>query len=92
MSFSKGMSSQASGDLIAHGADNICSLLQTGGLLVGQPFLNAWMTPNAQGFIDGNGSASELEAQIRQGVAGGHETFLSAIEHIALNRNRRSGA
>lgn len=73
------------GAKIAHGAQNIISLLQTGGLLVGQPFLNAWMEPDANGFIDGNGSSSVLEKQIRQGVAGGHETYLSAIEEIALS-------
>lgn len=73
------------GATIAHGAQNIVSLLQSGGLLTGQPFLNAWMEPNAQGFIDGNGSSSTLEKQIKQGVAGGHETYLSAIEEIALS-------
>lgn len=73
-----------SGAKITHGAQNIVSLLQSGGLAVGQPFLNAWMEPNAAGFIDGNGSASTLEAQIRQGVAGGHETYLATIEKLTL--------
>ncbi len=74
-----------SGDKIAHGADNICSLLQEGCLIVGQPFLNAWETPDAQGFIDGDGSASTLRAQIAGGVAGGHETCLCAIESLVLD-------
>lgn len=74
----------ASGAKIASGADNIVSLLQQGGLIVGQPFLNAWEQPDAWGFIDGDGSAATLEAQLQQGVAGGHETYLSAIERLAL--------
>jgi len=76
-----------SGDLIAVGPDNICSLLQRGGLIVGQPFLNAWMQPDANGFIDGDGSHDTVQAQIAQGVAGGHETYLSAIESIAFLPN-----
>lgn len=74
----------ASGAKIASGADNIVSLLQQGGLIVGQPFLTAWETPDTFGFIDGNGSAATLEAQIRQGVAGGHELYVSAIERLVL--------
>jgi hypothetical protein len=70
------------GAKIAHGAANIVSLLQKGSLLVGQPFLNAWEEPDAHGFIDGNGTATELEAQIQLGVAGGHETILTAIEKL----------
>jgi hypothetical protein len=73
------------GAKIASGADNIVSLMQSGGLLVGQPFLNAWMQPDSNGFVDGNGSLSTLKAQIREGVAGGHETYVSAIEKLALH-------
>jgi hypothetical protein len=73
-----------SGGVIASGADSIVSLLQKGGILIGQPFLNAWMQPAPDGFIDGNGSVSTIESQIRQGVAGGHETYLSAIEKLVL--------
>jgi hypothetical protein len=72
------------GEKIAHGADNIVSLLQQGGLLVGQPWLQAWFTPDANGFIDGNGSLATVQAQINEGVAGGHETYLSAIEKLVL--------
>ena len=71
---------------IAHGADNLVSLLQSGSVLIGQPFLNAWMTPGADAMIDGNGSVSTLEDQIRQGVAGGHETVISAVEKLVLLR------
>lgn len=74
----------AYGATIASGADNIVSLLQKGGLIVGQPFLNAWEEPDRFGFIDGDGSVSTLETQLQQGVAGGHETYLSAIERLEL--------
>jgi hypothetical protein len=77
----------ASGAKIASGADNIISLLQQGGLIVGQPFLNAWESPDQFGFIDGDGSAATLEEQIQQGVAGGHETYLSAVEKLVLFPN-----
>lgn len=73
-------------DRLAHGADNIVSLMQTDGLLLGTPWLNAWFNPNAAGFIDGNGSAATLQAQIAQGVVGGHEIYLSAIEKLVLLR------
>jgi len=69
---------------IAHGATNIVSLLQQGALIVGQPFLNAWMQPGADGFIDGDGSPATLQQQIAGGVAGGHETALSAVEKLEL--------
>lgn len=71
---------------IAHGADNIVSLFQQGSLIVGTPYLNDWMEPDAAGFIDGNGRLSTLEAQIKDGVAGGHEIHFSAIEKLALTR------
>lgn len=74
----------AGAKIAAPNADSIVSLLQEDGLLVGQPFLQAWEEPDGNGFIDGDGSVSTLEAQIRQGVAGGHETYLSTIETLAL--------
>jgi hypothetical protein len=76
----------ASGAKIAVGATNIVSLLQQGSLIVGQPFLNAWEEPNAAGFIDGNGSVTTLKQQIAGGIAGGHETILTAIEKLVLTR------
>lgn len=69
---------------IAHGAQDLVSLLQTDGVLEGGPFLNAWMEPPATHVVDGNGTTSELEAQIRQGVAGGHETYISGIVKLSL--------
>jgi hypothetical protein len=74
-----------SGQKIASGAQNLVSLLQSGGICEGGPFLNAWEEPGANAMVDGNGSASELEAQIQQGVAGGHETYISAIEKLVLS-------
>jgi hypothetical protein len=71
------------GEKIAHGADNIVSLLQTGGLMMGTPWMQAWFTPDANGFIDGDGSVATVQAQLRQ-VAGGHEIYLSAIEKLVL--------
>lgn len=69
---------------IAHGAQNIVSLMQTGGLLVGMPYLNDWMNPPSSGVVDGNGSTSTLQQQISDGVAGGHEIYFSAIEKLTL--------
>lgn len=72
------------GSRIASGAQNICSLLQTGGLITGQPFFYSWEEPDASGFIDGDGSMAALQAAIASGVAGGHETYWAGIEHIAF--------
>jgi hypothetical protein len=63
---------------------SLLSLLQTGSVAVGGPWLNAWMTPNAQGFVDGDGSLEAWQAALASGVAGGHETLISAIEAIAM--------
>lgn len=67
-----------------HTAENIVSLLQTDGLCWGTPWFSAWFTPDAAGFIDGNGTAAALQAAIRSGVAGGHEIYISAIAKLAL--------
>ncbi|MCU1490145.1 MAG: hypothetical protein JWM85_1550 [Acidimicrobiaceae bacterium] len=73
-----------SGQKIAAGADNIVSLLQTDGIMQGTPFFFAWEEPDTQGFIDGKGRASDLEAAIASGLAGGHETYIAAIEKLTL--------
>jgi hypothetical protein len=73
-----------SGQQIAHGPQNLVSLLQTDGVMQGGPFLNAWESPPANGVVDGDGSYSTLQGQFRQGVAGGHETYISAIEKLVL--------
>lgn len=72
-----------SGHKIAHGGESILSLLQEGPLIVGQPYLAAWEQPEAPGyFVDGDGSLETLYEQIKQGVAGGHETCVHGIDHI----------
>jgi hypothetical protein len=70
------------GHQIAHGAENILSLMQTAPLITGQPWLNAWMNPDSSGFIDGDGSMGQLAEDAAGGVAGGHETCWYAIEQI----------
>jgi hypothetical protein len=75
------------GDLVANGPDNIVSLMQSGGLIVGQEWFNAWMEPGPGGFIDGDGTTSAIQACISSGVAGGHETYWSAIEKVMLLPN-----
>jgi hypothetical protein len=72
-----------SGHKVAHGAENILSLLQEGPLIVGQPYLTAWETPDGPDyFVDGDGSLETLAEQVAGGVAGGHETCLFAAEHV----------
>jgi hypothetical protein len=74
----------AAGDTIAHGPQNIVSLMQSDGLLCGSPWFNSFFEPNTIGFIDGNGTESDIQSAINSGVAGGHETYMSAIEALAL--------
>jgi hypothetical protein len=69
---------------IASGADNIVSLMQDGGLMTGMPFFYSFEEPDAQGFVDGDGSPAALEAAIQSGVAGGHEIYAAAIEKLVL--------
>jgi len=71
-----------SGDLVATGAQNIVSLMQSGGLMCGQEWFNAFMEPDSNGFIDGDGSPEAIENCINSGVAGGHETYWSAIVQL----------
>lgn len=72
------------GQRIAHGAQNVVSLLQSGGVLQGGPFLNDWEEPDAHGFVDGDGSIGTVSEQFFEGIAGGHETYISAIEKLVL--------
>jgi len=74
----------AGGAQVASGAQNLISLLQSGPVLQGGPFLNAWESPPASGMVDGDGTPKELHAQLRQGVAGGHETLISGIAKLTL--------
>lgn len=73
-----------SGAKIATAGESLASLLQSGPVMMGSPWFYAWEEPDPQGFIDGQGSISDVEAAINSGVAGGHETLLAAIEKIAF--------
>jgi hypothetical protein len=73
----------ASGDRTATTMTDIVSLLQTDGVLLGSPFFYAWEEPAANGFIDNKG----IEAAVRSGVAGGHETYWWGVETLALEPN-----
>jgi len=68
----------------AHGAQNIASLLQSGTVIQGTPYFNSWMDPGPGAFIDGDGSQEALQAAIASGVAGGHETCITALEALAV--------
>lgn len=68
----------------ASGAQNVASLLQGGTVIQGTPYFNSWMEPGADAFVDGDGSMEALEAAIYSGVAGGHETCLTALESVAV--------
>ncbi|MGW3195206.1 hypothetical protein ACWDBD_11595 [Streptomyces sp. NPDC001118] len=72
------------GHKTAHGIHNVVSLLQAGTVIAGAPWFNAWMEPDAAGFVDGNGTADDLRWAIASGVAGGHETCVTAVERLVL--------
>lgn len=72
--------SLASGDKIATTATDIVSLLQSDGVLIGSPWFYAWEEPTSDGFIDTGG----IEAAIRSGVAGGHETYWWGVDALGL--------
>jgi hypothetical protein len=74
------------GAQLASGAQNLVSLLQSGSVLEGTPFFYAWEEPAANGFVDGNGTGSDIQAAIDSGVAGGHETLITAIEKLSLTQ------
>ncbi len=63
-------------ETVVSDADGIVSLLQTGTLAVGQPFFNAWESPDNSGFIDDAG----IRGAVASGVAGGHETCWWGVE------------
>lgn len=73
------------GHKIAHGAENILSLMMTGGLITGQPWFNKWMVPTSNHFIDGDGGPDSLQDAINSGVAGGHETYWYGVEEIGYD-------
>jgi hypothetical protein len=73
------------GHKTASGIHNVVSLAQAGSVIMGGPWFNAWMEPDASGFVDGDGGLEALERSIASGVAGGHETCISAVEKLALD-------
>jgi len=73
------------GHKTASGIHNLVSLLQGGTVIVGLPWFNAWMDPDSSGFVDGDGSILALEQAIASGVAGGHETCITAVEALKFD-------
>jgi hypothetical protein len=67
----------------ATGALNLLSLLQGGTVIMGGPWFMSWMNPDADGFVDGDGSLDALQAAAASGIAGGHETCARAIPQLA---------
>lgn len=61
------------------------TLLQNGTVMQGGPWFNSWMHPDANGFVDGDGSRTAVQAAVKSGVAGGHETLQRGIPQIAQN-------
>lgn len=68
----------------AHDVHGMVSLLQTGTVIMGAPWFNAWMQPNADGFVDGDGTVADLQRALDSGIAGGHETCISAAERLTF--------
>jgi len=66
----------------AHDVHGLVSLMQTGTVIMGSPWFNAWMEPDASGFVDGQGTIEDLQRALDSGVAGGHETCVSAVERV----------
>jgi hypothetical protein len=58
-------------------------MLQTGTVMMGGPWFNSWMQPDSNGFVDGDGSYAAVQAAMKSGVAGGHETLLHGIPQLA---------
>lgn len=73
------------GHKAAANAQAMLELLQEGTVIMGAPWFNAWMQPDAHGFVDGNGTPGDLQSAIDSGVAGGHETCITAIEQLSPN-------
>lgn len=72
------------GHRTTHDVHGMVSLLQSGTVIMGGPWFNAWMEPNAQGFVDGDGTTEDLQRAMESGVAGGHETCISAAERLSF--------
>lgn len=70
--------------LSATSVHGLLSLLQAGSVAVGGPWYNSMMTPDSQGFIDGDGSPEAIRAVLDSGVAGGHERYTGKIVQLAI--------
>jgi hypothetical protein len=57
-------------------------------VIQGTPWFNAWMRPDSDGFVDGDGSLDALKSAMDSGVAGGHETCQRGIVQLAAVRGR----
>jgi hypothetical protein len=53
----------------------------------GGPWFNAWMNPDSNGFVDGDGSYSAFRSAVESGAAGGHETLQCGIPQLAQTSN-----
>ena len=62
-------------------AHELCRDLQTGPVLMGMPWLNAFFEPDKSGFVDHDPEWTT------SGTAGGHEVCITALEDVALDEN-----
>lgn len=67
------------------GGQALASMLQSGSVIMGSPWLNSWMEPNSLGFVDGDGSMDALQIAMNSGVAGGHETCVYKLPMLFAN-------
>ena len=63
---------------------DLLSLLQNGSVIMGTPWFQSWFEPDPQGFVDGDGTASDLQTALASGIAGGHETCICAVENVVV--------
>lgn len=64
-------------------AEELCTLLQTGPVLAGIPWYNAWFDAEGSARLD---DIPDWEAS---GLAGGHEICVTALEAVALDESGR---
>jgi hypothetical protein len=69
--------------IVPHNVQGALLALQSGTVMQGSPWFNSWFQPDADGFVDGDGSVDALEEAIQSGIAGGHETLEHAILQLA---------
>lgn len=66
------------------GGHTLASMLQAGSVIIGSPWFNDWMEPDASGFVDRDGSMEALQIAMSSGVAGGHETCAYQLPRLKL--------